>query len=81
MDNVCEVIIYTTQSALSFNIIATTEDFQERLTAALENGTAVLDTVAGSKLILNAINVIAIEVHEQTAASVEDLTRDTPPVK
>ena len=81
MDNVCEVIIYTTQSALSFNIIATTEDFQERLTATLENGTVVLDTIAGSKLILNAINVIAIEVHEQTAASVEDLTRGTPPVK
>lgn len=78
-NNVCEVVIYTAQSALTFNIVATTSDFQERLTAALENGTVILDTVEGSKLVLNAINVVAIEVHEQTT-TIADLTNDTPPV-
>lgn len=64
MSRVCEVIIYTSNAALSFNVEATTTDFQERLASALEEGTVILDTVEGTKLILNAINVVAIEVHK-----------------
>ncbi len=63
MSKVCEVIIYTSNAALSFNVAATTDDFQGRLAAALEEGTVLLDTIEGSKLILNAINVVAIEVN------------------
>ena len=60
----CEVIIYTQSSALSFEVIASGNDFEERLAAALEQGTVLLDTADGSKLVLCAINVVAIEVRE-----------------
>lgn len=79
MSNTCEIIIYTTDKALSFQIIETTPDFQSTLAEALEQGTVVIDTVEGSRLILNAINVIAIEIRE-SSAGVKDLTSDTPPV-
>lgn len=78
MSKVCEVIIYTSNAALSFNVEATTTDFQERLASALEEGTAILDTVEGTKLILNAINVVAIEVHAATDATAER-TQILPP--
>ena len=78
MSKVCELIIYTANAALSFNVIATTSDFQERLASALEEGTVVLDTTEGSRLVLNAINVVAIEVHK--AAAAEEMLSDTPPV-
>ena len=74
MSYICEVLIYTSNAALSFNVVATTSDFQERLAAALEEGTVILDTVEGSKLILNAINVVAIEVHKVDAQE-----RTSPP--
>lgn len=32
----CEVVIYTQSGALSFEVIASTNDFEERLAAALE---------------------------------------------
>lgn len=79
MSKVCELIIYTANAALQFNVVATTSDFQERLAAALEEGTVVLDTIEGSRLILNAINVVAIEVHKE--AETEEMSSDTPPVK
>ena len=78
MSRVCEVIIYTSNAALSFNVEATTTDFQERLASALEEGTVILDTIEGSKLVLNAINVVAIDIHEATVA---ELNADAiPPV-
>ena len=80
MSKVCEVIIYTSQAVYSFYVEATTTDFQERLAAALEEGTVLLDTVEGTKLILNAINVVAIEVHTATDATAEN-TQTLPPVK
>ncbi len=80
MSRVCEVIIYTSNAALSFNVEATTTDFQERLASALEEGTVILDTVEGTKLILNAINVVAIEVHAAADATAEK-TQTLPPVK
>lgn len=80
--NVCEVIIYTQSSALSFEVVASCNDFEERLAAALEQGTVLLDTVDGSKLVLCAINVAAIEVREVGAEAVtrEKNSSDTPPV-
>lgn len=79
MSKACELIIYTESAALSFNISVTTGDFQERLASALEEGTVVLDTTEGSRLVLNAINVVAIEIHREAAE--ENLTNDTPPIK
>lgn len=70
MRRVCELVIYTSNAALSFNVEATTTDFQERLANALEEGTVILDTIEGSKLVLNAINVVAIDIHEATAAEI-----------
>lgn len=64
MSKTCELIIYTSNAALTFDVVATTDDFQERLSAALEEGTVILDTLDGAKLILNAINVVAIEVYK-----------------
>ena len=78
MSKVCEVIIYTSTAAWSYNVEATTDDFQERLAAALEEGTVLLDTVEGSKLILNAINVVAIEV---LAVSADTKAQHIPPAR
>ena len=64
MEGVCELVIYTCNAVLSFNVKSTTPNFQERLAQALEEGTVILDTAEETKLILNAINVVAIEVHE-----------------
>ena len=71
----CEVIIYTQSGALNFEVIVSANDFEERLASALEQGTVILDTVEGSKLVLCAINVVAIEVRESESSS------NTPPVK
>lgn len=78
MNDICEIVIYTSDAALSFNIVATVENFQERLASALEEGTVVLDTIDGTKLILNAINAVAIEVHD--AKSAYEIPSDTPPI-
>ena len=74
--DICGITVYTMAAAFEFTVFATTEDFQERLATALENGTAILDTVEGTKLILNAINVVAIEIHAAGKNSA-----DTPPVE
>lgn len=75
----CTVVVYTQSSAISFEVVVSSNDFEERLANALEQGTVLLDTVDGSKLVLCAINVIAIEVREAGATSKD--TSDTPPVK
>lgn len=71
MKAVCELVIYTSNAVLSFDVKATTPNFQERLAQALEEGTVILDTAEEMKLILNAINVVAIEVHEAVDAGIE----------
>ena len=67
-----DLVIYTNTAALEFTVFVTINDFQERLAEALENGTVVLDTTDGTKLVLNAINVAAIEIHEPAAAKQEN---------
>lgn len=74
----CELIIYTSNGALTFEVEATTDNFQDTLASALEGGTVVLDTTDGSRLILNAINVVAIEVRE--VVDEDEIVTDTPPV-
>lgn len=73
-NEICTITIYTATSAIEFNVIATVDEFQTTLANALEEGTVVLDTVEGNKLILNAINVIAIEINPPEKADEIDLT-------
>lgn len=79
MSKTCEIVVYTSNGAMSFDVVATTDDFQERLANALEEGTVMLDTVEGSKLILNAINVVAIEVN--TVAEASGKPETIPPIR
>lgn len=76
-DNICELTVYTQSGAISFEAIATTDNFQNRVADALEEGTVILELADGGKLILCAINVVAIEVHAETE---EKISGDTPPV-
>lgn len=64
MEEVCEVLIYTTNGVLSFDVKVTCDGFIDRITEAIESGTVVLDTTEGTKLILSAINVVAIEIKQ-----------------
>lgn len=74
---VCEIVIYTTGGALTFDVLPTVDNFQEALSNALEQGTVVVDTVEGSQLVLNAVNVVAIEIKE---VSDKEIAEDTPPI-
>lgn len=79
MKEVIEIVICTDSAALSYFVEEEEEDFVEQIANALEEGTVVLDTVEGSKLILNAINVVAIEIRKPTAA---DMTANNiPPIQ
>lgn len=57
-----EITIYTAQGAMGFTVKSTGSDFNSQLIGALENGMVVLDTAEGTQLIINALNVVAIEV-------------------
>lgn len=84
-NNVCEVVAYTQNGAISFLVTATIDNFEERIAEALEQGTVILDTVEGSKLVLNAINVVAIEICTEDSTKPSNRTtksvEHTPPVK
>lgn len=75
----CGIVIYTQNGAIPFEVEVTTSDFQERLAEALEQGTVMLSLADGGKLVLCAINVVAIEVRE--IDNTEEMSSDTPPVK
>lgn len=77
-DNICELTVYTQSGAISFEAIATTDNFQNRVADALEEGTVILELADGGKLILCAINVVAIEVREIDNS--EKMSSDTPPI-
>lgn len=59
-----ELTIYTAQGAIVCTINKTSENFIEVLTSALERGYVAVDTVEGSRLIINPLNVAAIEIKE-----------------
>lgn len=61
--NVQDIIIYTMQGAvLERTVIATTKNFEDMLCSALEDGSVMLDTVDGTKIIINSMTAVAIEV-------------------
>lgn len=65
MNDICAIVLYTTDNVLEFNVKATVVNFDEVIADALEGGTVVLDTIDESKLILNAINVVAVEIRQK----------------
>lgn len=77
--DICGIVVYTQNGAIPFEVEVTTSDFQERLAEALEQGTVMLNLADGGKLVLCAINVVAIEVRELVAE--KEIISDTPPVK
>lgn len=62
-EDVCEIVVYTQSGVVSFEVKATADNFEDRVAEALEQGTVILELVGGGKVILCAINVVAIEVH------------------
>ena len=59
-----ELTIYTAQGAIVYTINKTSENFIEVLTSALERGYVAVDTVEGSRLIINPLTVAALEIKE-----------------
>lgn len=74
----CGIIVYTHSGAIPFEVVVTTDNFQEKIAAALEEGTVLLNLVDGGQLILCAINVVAIEVCD--AENFSKFSANTPPV-
>ncbi len=74
---VCEIVIYTTGGALTFDVLPTVDNFEKELSSALEEGTVIVDTVEGSQLVLNAINAVAIEIK---GVCDKEIVEDTPPI-
>ena len=61
-----ELTIYTVQGALGFTVKSTGVGFREKLIDAIESGTVVLETSEETQLILNALNVVAVEISDET---------------
>ena len=59
-----EIIIYTSQGAITYTVKKTVDNFLEVLTKALESGYVSVETVEGSSLVINPLNVAAIEIRE-----------------
>lgn len=59
-----EIIIYTSQGAITYTVKKTVDNFVEVLTKALESGYVSVETVEGSSLIINPLNVAAIELRD-----------------
>lgn len=70
MNDLYELTVYTASGAVVFTVKGTDEDFEERLSEALEEGAVLLDTAEGGRLLLNPVNTVAIEMRKAA---------DTPP--
>lgn len=64
-NDVCEIVVYTQSGTVTFEVKAAADNFEDRVAEALEQGTVILELVGGGKVILCAINVVAIEVHSK----------------
>lgn len=67
--DVCKLVVYTQNGAVTFQVKTTADNFEDRVAEALEEGTVILELVDGGKIILCAINVVAIEVHAAAESS------------
>ena len=59
-----ELTIYTAQGVITYTIHKTSDDFTELLTSALEKGYVAVDTIEGSRLVINPLNAVVIEIKE-----------------
>lgn len=61
--NVHDITIYTMQGAvLERTVVATMQDFESALCSAFEEGSVILDTIDGTKIIINPMTAVAVEV-------------------
>ena len=65
------IMVYTQNGAISFELAWPCDDFGTKLAEALDQGTVMCDTADGSKLILNAINVVAVEICADETAEIK----------
>ena len=56
------VIIYTSQNVIEFEIKYEGTDLAEQIKEAIDQGLVMLETVRGTQLIVNPLDVVAIEV-------------------
>lgn len=75
------VTIYTQNGALQFHLVSEQPNFDEALANAMEQGTAIVQTLEGTTLILNAINVVAIEIGDTDAILRGEKNESTPPIQ
>ena len=57
-----KITCYTERGTLDFEIESDKQNFEQELTEAIAEGTVMVNTQINSTLILNAINLIAVEV-------------------
>ena len=62
MQQTVTLVIYTTENILTFDVVATTPDFGNKITEALDAGALALTLADGGTLIISDINYVAIEI-------------------
>ena len=77
MEKIYKLDIYTTGGVLTFDVSATVEGFKDDLIDALGQGAAVVTTTDNTQLVLNANNIVAIEIAEEKE---EENVNYTPPM-
>ena len=62
------IVIYTANSVMEFDVRYEGLDLAEKINEAIDNGMIMLETVKGNKLIINPLDIVAIEIctpHEE----------------
>ena len=56
------IVIYTASSVMEFDVRYDGLDLAEAINKAIDNGMIMLETVKGNNLIINPLEVVAIEI-------------------
>ena len=56
------ITIYTANGVMEFDIKYEGKDLADKINAAIDNGMIMLDTVKGTQLIINPLDIVAIEI-------------------
>ena len=76
-----DIFIYTIAGAVLEKTIVVPENvpnFANKICDAIDNGGALLDTIDGSKIIINTAAVVAVEIDEEREIEKKEIS---PPVK
>ena len=76
-----DIFIYTIAGAVLEKTVivpANVPNFSKKICEAIDNGGAMLDTIDGSKIIINTAAVVAVEIDEPREAEKKELS---PPVE